>query len=141
MPEQLADPAVADSINLWAVLVAAATSFMLGGLWYSPALFGKTWCTEMGRAMDQKSGHPGRVFGFAIAFSIAAAYFFAWLLGPAPDLHDALHMSLVVGGGFVACCFGINYQFADHSWKLLGIDAGYHLLQFVLFGLVLGLWH
>lgn len=27
-------------MNYWAVLLAAVTSFLLGGLWYSPALFG-----------------------------------------------------------------------------------------------------
>ncbi|MCA8980573.1 MAG: DUF1761 domain-containing protein [Planctomycetes bacterium] len=141
MPEHIADPALTTSLNYWAVLVAALTSFVLGGLWYSPALFGRAWCNEMGRSIDEKSGHPAKVFGAAFAFSLAASYFFAWLLGPAPDLHRAVHMSFVVGGGFVACCFGINYQFAGHSWRMLAIDAGYHFLQFVLFAVVLGLWH
>ena len=27
-------------MNIWAVLLAAVSSFLLGGSWYSPALFG-----------------------------------------------------------------------------------------------------
>ena len=34
-------------INLWAVLVAAVSSFALGGLWYSPVLFYKLWNREV----------------------------------------------------------------------------------------------
>jgi hypothetical protein len=52
-----------------------------------------------------------------------------------------LHHGLLVGAGFVAASFGINYQFANRSFKLWLIDGGYHTVQFVLFGLVLGLWH
>ncbi len=35
-------------INYLAVVVAALGSFLLGGLWYSPALFGKVWQREAG---------------------------------------------------------------------------------------------
>jgi hypothetical protein len=31
------------TINYLAVLVAALSTFVLGGLWYSPMLFGKAW--------------------------------------------------------------------------------------------------
>ena len=47
----------------------------------------------------------------------------------------------LVGFNFVGASFGINYQFAARSFKLWMIDAGYHTTQFMLFGLILGLWH
>ena len=31
------------TINYFAVLAAAVSTFVLGGLWYSPMLFGKAW--------------------------------------------------------------------------------------------------
>ena len=34
------------SINWIAILVAGISAFVLGGVWYSPALFGKAWMTE-----------------------------------------------------------------------------------------------
>lgn len=126
-------------MNYWAVLLAAVSSFMLGGLWYSPALFGNAWNTENGGV--KQTGHPAKVFGVSFVFSLIAATCFAYLLGAAPPLDAALRTGALVGLGFVAASFGINYQFAQRSFKLWLIDGGYHAVQFVLFGLVLGLWH
>jgi hypothetical protein len=131
------------NFNPWAVLVAAASSFLLGGLWYGKALFGPAWGRASGitATTTKKHGHPARVFGISFLFSLIAAAFFAHRLGPNPDLAICLKSGLYVGAGWVAMCFGINYQFADRSPVLWLIDAGYHTVQFVLFGLVLGLWH
>ncbi len=74
-------------------------------------------------------------------FSLVAAFSFAWWLGPAPSLPTALASGAVAGFGLVAASFGINYQFAQRSIVLWLIDGGYHTVQFLLFGLVLGLWH
>jgi hypothetical protein len=126
---------------MWAVLVAAVSSFLLGGLWYSPVLFHKLWNREAGRGVNpQKMQHPGRVFGLAFVFALIAAAAFAWWLGPDPQLRDALGKGLAAGAGMVGASFGINYQFADRSFLMWAIDAGYHTLQFVLFALVLALW-
>jgi len=35
------------AINYLAVLVATVVNFVLGGLWYSPLLFGKKWMALM----------------------------------------------------------------------------------------------
>ena len=126
-------------MNYWAVLVAAVSSFLLGGLWYSPVLFGAAWNRENGG--QPQAGHPAKVFGISFAFSLVAAGAFATWLGQAPELRTALMSGLLAGFGFVAASFGINYQFAQRSFKLWLIDGGYHTVQFALFGLILGLWH
>jgi hypothetical protein len=128
-------------VNLWAVLLAAASSFVLGGLWYSPAVFGRIWNAQNGGGGEKADGHPAKVFGIAFAFSLVAAVAFAFWLGPRPPLASALQTGLLAGAGFVATSFGINYQFAQRSSKLWLIDGGYHTAQFLLFGLILGLWH
>ena len=128
-------------INIWAVLVAAASSFLLGGLWYSPMVFEKTWNRESGRPEAPRTRHPAIVFGLSFVLAVIAAFAFAWWLGPNPELTHALCMGLGVGAFWVATSFGINYLFAGRSLKLWLIDAGYHVLQFAIFGLVLGLWH
>ncbi len=128
-------------INVWAVLVAAVSSFLLGGVWYSKSLFGPAWGCAAGVSMESKHGHPARVFGVSFFFALVAAGAFAWWLGPQPPLQFALERALVVGLGFVATSFGINYQFADRKSAMWLIDAGYHAVQFLVFGLVLGLWH
>ena len=128
------------SINLWAVLAAAFSSFVLGGLWYSPMLFLKPWNKAMGRS-EEDNGHPARVFGLGFVYALVAAVVFAMLLGPSPVLSEAWKAGLLVGFGFVAMSFGINYQFANRPIIAWLIDGGYHTGQFVLYGVILGLWH
>ncbi len=127
--------------DLWPILVAAVSSFLLGGLWYSPLLFYKVWNREAGRGENPpKSKHPGRVFGVAFVFALISAWVFAWWLGPNPEMRDALIKGLASVAGIAGASFGINYQFAERSFLMWAIDAGYHTAQFVLFGLVLALW-
>jgi hypothetical protein len=125
-------------MNIWIILLAAVSSFLVGGLWYSPVLFGKAWNTENGGV--PQTGHPAKVFGVSFLFSLVAAACFAFLLGHGAGLLGALHTGLLVGVGFVAASFGINYQFAQRSFKLWLIDGGYHVVQFLIFGLIFGLW-
>jgi hypothetical protein len=115
--------------NIWAALVAAVSSFFLGGLWYSKALFGPAWGRASGitpEAMHaaQSHRHPARVFGVSFLFSLVAAIAFAWLLGPSPELGHAICLGAVVGAAFVAACFGINYLFAERTTALWLIDGG-----------------
>ncbi len=126
-------------MNIWAILVAAISSFMLGGLWYSPALFGNAWNAENGGV--PQTGHPAKVFGVSIVFSLIAAFAFAYWLGHAPTLEAGLKGGAIAGLGLVATSFGINYQFAQRSFKLWLIDGGYHAAQFLIFGAILGVWH
>ena len=137
-------------VNWLAVVVAAVSAFVLGGIWYGP-LFKKTWCREAGVDMEAKGRHPAAVFGGAPAVwntcmlvfqaLLLAGYLYAHLttrwLGARTQV--AVHVGLLSGVCFVATSFGINYLFAGRSLKLWLIDAGYHVLQFTLYGLIIGL--
>ena len=62
-----------DGINWLAVLLATASAFLLGGIWYGP-LFKRAWCRENGTDPDAPpKGHPGKVFGIAILAAFVAA--------------------------------------------------------------------
>lgn len=140
-------------MNIPAALLAGVLGFFVGGFWYSKRVFGTAWGKANGYfdesgnlrpEMQAKSSakHPARAFAIAIPFSLVAALVFAWLLGPNPDLAYALTRALLLSGGLVATCFGINYQFCvDRTMVSWAVDAGYHLAQFLVFALVLGLWH
>lgn len=128
-------------INFLAVLVAAAASFIVGGLWYSPALFLTAWQRNADDTREPGSGHPVKVFGVSFVFALVAALAFALWLGPKPPLSTALIQGLLAGAGFTATSFGINYQFANRGAIMWLIDGGYHSVQFLLYGLILGLWH
>lgn len=125
-------------MNPWIVLLAAVSSFLIGGLWYSPILFGKIWNAENGSPPGD--GHPAKVFSVSFGFSLVAAICFGMLVGASPGLGPAVQTGVLAGAGLVAASFGINYQFAQRSFKLWLIDGGYHIAQFLLFGVVFGLW-
>lgn len=128
-----------------AILVCAISVFLLGAPWYSKALFGPAWGRANGMPMDGKpregAKHPARVFGVSFVMAWIAAYAFAILVGPGEHaLALWLHHGFLCGFGIAATSFAINYQFANRSLVLLAIDAGYHIVQFTLYGLILGLW-
>jgi hypothetical protein len=125
-------------VNHLAVIVAALSSFALGGLWYSNVLFGVVWRGAAGGPEIQ--GHPAKVFGLSFLFALIAAFAYAVLVPPPSSAMTAAGQGLLVGAAIVAASFGINYQFANRPAVLWLIDGGYHAVQFTLYGLILGLW-
>ncbi|MEG3790596.1 DUF1761 domain-containing protein [Lysobacter sp. CCNWLW3] len=125
--------------NWLAVIAAAASAFLLGGIWYGP-LFKKVWCREAGVDPDSAPRHPARIFAIAFVCSLLSALIFTVLLPTGAGAADGFGVGFVVGLFFVAMSFGINYAFAQRSLKLWMIDSGYHILQFILYGVILGAW-
>jgi hypothetical protein len=129
-------------VNYLAVLAAAVATFALGGLWYSPALFGKVWQREAGVTEDKmKSANMPLIFGLTFVLALIAAWVFALFLGPRPPMALGLGAGFSAGLCWVAASLGINYLFERKSLKLWLINGGYHTLQFTIIGLILALWH
>jgi hypothetical protein len=127
-------------VNFIAVVVAAVASFLIGGLWYSPALFGKAWQREAGLTDEQlKSGNTLKIFGLSLVLSLLAAWMFATFLGPRPKTADGFIYGFSAGLFWVAASFGINYLFERRSFKLFCINGGYHTVQFTVIGGTIGL--
>jgi hypothetical protein len=129
-------------MNLWAVLAAAVASLVLGGLWYSPVLFGNAWMHASGITEAQaRAANMVKVLGTAFILSLIGATVFAMFLGPAPALGFAAGAGFSAGLCWVAGSFGINYLFEQRSLRLFCINGGYHTLQYTMIGLILGTWH
>ena len=129
-------------INVWAVLAAGVASMVLGGLWYSPVLFGNAWMRASGITEERaRSANMTKVMGTAFLLAILGAWVFAMFLGPNPAPGFAAAAGLSAGLCWVAGSFGINYLFEQRPFRLFAINGGYHTLQYTLIGLILGLWH
>jgi hypothetical protein len=129
-------------VNLIAVLLCGVASLVLGAIWYSPLLFAKPWQRAAGLSDEQsKSGNMAVIFGTAFVLSLIAAYVFAMFLGPTMPLAGAVGAGFAAGLCWVGASFGINYLFERRPFALWAINAGYHTLQFTLFGLILGAIH
>jgi len=127
-------------VNYVGVIASAVTTFVMGGLWYSPLLFGKAWQREAGLSdEDVASGNKAFIFGGAFVFALISAFVFAMFLGPHPGVAFAAGAGFAAGLFWVAASFGINYLFERKSLALFAINGGYHTLQFTLYGLILGL--
>lgn len=131
------DPA---SINWIGATVAAVLAFVLGGLWYSPVLFGKVWQRESGISAEQidKANKP-MIFGVSFVWALLGAIVFSMFLGPDPAFGLAIGAGFMAGLFWVAGSLAINYQFEQRSLGLWLINGGYHTAQYTLYGVVLGL--
>lgn len=106
-------------LNYGAIATAALAAFVIGGAWYSPALFGKAWQRETGLSDERLAGrNVGLVFGASFALTLVASFVFAMFLGSKPALGMALFAGFSAGLGWVATSFGINYLFEAKSLKL-----------------------
>ncbi|KJY86132.1 DUF1761 domain-containing protein [Pseudoalteromonas piscicida] len=127
-----------EALNLWAIILAALSSFMLGGIWYSPMLFQKAWMEGCGLTeLDLQTSDPKMTFGVAFLLSLLSAVFMAVMLDLSLSLLAATGVGLGVGVFFVACSLGISYIFEQRPMKLFLVNGGYHVLQFTLIAFVL----
>ena len=126
-------------VNLLAVLLCGVGSMVLGAIWYAPPLFGKAWQRRVGLTDEALAGgNMAIIYGGAFLLSLAAAYVFALFIGSDMGLGPSVAAGAAAGLFWVAASFGINYLFERRSLALWLINAGYHVLQFTLFGLILG---
>lgn len=133
-------------VNYWAVFTAGLVAFVLGGLWYSPALFENSWMAANGYSPQQvQSTLSGLVpFGFAGALVtyIVMALVFA-LLAAALGINNAVNcvmLGVVLWLGFVASSgFTVNL-FSPRTLTAWMIDAGFQLVAVVVIATVIGVW-
>lgn len=140
------------TINWLAVLVAGISSFVVGGIWYSPALFGKAWMKANNFTEEEikKGGNKGKIFGFTFLFSLIMAANLAMFLADSPSTcppECAIKTDISWGAtaGFLAgiwtfCAIAIHSLFEFKSWKLILINGFYSLVSLVLMGAILGVW-
>ena len=127
--------------NIWAVLVAALSTFLIGGLWYSPALFGKAWMRENGFTEESMKGaNMTKIFGLAFLLGIIAAINLAMFMGPENDPAMGAMWGFLAGFGWVATFVGTHYLFERRSLKLFLINAGYSIVALTVMGVILAAW-
>ena len=129
-------------INLWAVLVAALANFLIGGLWYSPALMGKSWRRANGfTADDLKKGSPAVIFGVSFVFCLMmSANLAAFLNDPSTTLGFAVAAGVAAGFGWATLGMGVIALFERRPWSYILVNGGYLTISFAAMGAILGAW-
>ncbi len=136
------------AINWWAILVCGIVAMVIGSIWYGP-LFGKKWMEMMGiGAMDaeakkkmQKEAMPLYAIQFVLVLFqayVLAHYIAGWQ--DASGVENAMWIWAAFVMPTVAGSAMWTTQPTRTRWTLFFIQAGYQLVMFVLFGLILGMW-
>lgn len=128
-------------LNYLAILVAALSTFLIGGLWYSPAVFGKTWMRENGlKEEDMKNSNFLKIFGGAFVLAVISAVNLAMFMGPENDPTMGALWGFLAGAGWVATFVGTHYLFERKSFTLFLINAGYSIVALTIMGVIIAAW-
>ena len=130
-----------ETINYFAVIVSAASTFVIGGLWYSPLLFQKAWMRANGLTEpDLEKGSNGTIFGLAFLFAVVMAFNLAMFLdGPDTTLVWGATAGALTAV-WVALGIGTVALFERRPPAYTAINGGYWFVSFVVMGTILGAW-
>jgi hypothetical protein len=139
-------------LNWLAIGAAAASSIVIGLLWYGP-LMGNAWMKEMGLAADftpdpalLKRSMLLMIIGalltaIALACGMEIARLSAWIGATgAPNAAVGLSAAFFTWIGFYVPMLLSGVAWESRSWKWFGINAGYHFAALLAAGMILACW-
>jgi hypothetical protein len=133
-------------INYAAVFVSAIVYWVLGGIWYSPILFGNKFIQIMRWSPEQiariQAEGAGAQLALAFVGSLVAAYVLAHLVRytSAESATDGAKTGLWLWLGFIVTSNLNTVFFEFRPLGLYLINIGYHLVGFVAMGALLAVW-
>jgi len=130
------------STNWFAILLAVVVKQAVGAVWYSPALWGRSWCALTGISQaEMKAGLvralvPDVIGAFLMAFVLLHAVHYAgvhsWGQGAAVGFFNWI--------GFVAVATLGAVTFEKRPLKLYIINNGYLLISLMAMGAIFAVW-
>lgn len=124
------------SISWLGVLVAAASAFVVGGLWYS-VLFAKPWQRVAGVTDEQLKSRVVPTFVGAFLLAVVMAVVLAAFIGAGGVVFGTL-AGLAAGLAWVAATIGMIYLFERRSLAHFAINASYAVVAYTAMGAILG---
>ena len=142
-------------INYGAIAVAALAYFFIGWLWYSMFLFGKAWAKELKLPADFKPTPAAMVksmllmlagcflTSYVLTHAIQVWRPSVWGVTGVEDGPSYLYGIMAAGFTWVGYYLPLHLNgvaFEQKSWKLFGINAGYHFVALQAVGQILAHW-
>ena len=129
-----------------AVIVATIIHFILGGLWYSPLLFGNkflqiiNWSPEKIRQMGEQS--HARELVIAFVTSLVLVYILAHFVQytKATTAAGGIQTAFWLWLGFIVTTNSATVVFEQRPLGLFLINMGYQFVACVLAGIILAIW-
>lgn len=125
-------------LNFLAVLTAALSTFVIGGIWYS--VLEKSWmAANHFTAEDLKKRNMPVVFGLTFLFSLLMSFNLALFIGKESIAYGTM-AGFMTGFGWVALSVAIISLFENRSIRYVLINGGYMIVSFTIMGAILGAW-
>ena len=130
-------------INLAAVLVAALAFFVVGAVWYSPALFGKQWsaAAKIKESEMRGAGAAPAMIGSFLSYLVAiyALAYLSALLG-VNNAAEGMTLASIASVGLYTPLALSNALYHKTRRLLWTINTGYVVAGFLVVGAILGAW-
>ena len=129
------------TINWLAVIAAALSGFVIGGMWYSPLFFAKPWQKAAG-VTDEALANASMplIFGIAFVLKLLMAANLAFFVAGVADLGAVVGYSIAAGLGWAAFGLSVIALFERRPLAYHLINGAYLTISFIVMGLIIGLW-
>ncbi|TFD33921.1 DUF1761 domain-containing protein [Cryobacterium cryoconiti] len=133
-------------INIWAVLLATASSMVVGAIWYSRRVFGTYWMKAVGH--DEQSVSTGStaplvitvVVSFITATVLAGAAAIAQEFYGGDFLVNTLLTAVILWAGFTAARMVTHDAFDRRPSGLTVLNIAHELVTLLVMALIIGLF-
>jgi hypothetical protein len=129
-----------DNVNYLAVVVAALSSLLIGGVWFSPILFAQAWQREAGLTDEQVRDGAGKAIAGGFALSLVIALNLGMFLGKHAGIAWGTGAGALAGIGWATASLATVYLFERRSKLLIVIDGGYLAVSYAVMGAIIGVW-
>ena len=134
-------------INLIVILASAAVNMIIGFVWYSPLLFGKSWAAfsnhgERKTGAVKKRGAKTKTYIASFMGSLIIAYMLAYVLyyTGSTTFTEGAKKGAMMWAGFVATTMAAGVLFEKRPKQLFVINAAYQLVSMMAMGAILAVW-
>ena len=133
-------------INYWAVLLATASTMVVGSIWYSRRVFGDRWARLAKIDLDR----PGMTAAVPIITTVIVSFITAWVLAGATTIAwhfyagsyfvAALITGVLLWAGFTAARFITHDAFEGRPSSLTVMNIAHELVTVVIMAIIIGVW-
>jgi len=126
-------------INWIGVLVAAVVSYGIGAFWYSVA-FGAQWMALSGMSEADIAATSSMSYLYGALQTLIVSFGIGWLVARTgmTTLRAGATAGLWACLFFALATYSLRYIYGNDNLGLIGIDAPYMVLQYVLSGAIIG---
>ena len=131
-------------VNWWAVILATASSMIVGAIWYARSVFGNTWIklAKVDEKALRKSSAPAMlatvVASLVTAYVLAHVAFLAHSFFNNSFMFDAVSTAFWLWLGFTAARMVTHDAFEHRPVKLTVLGATHELVTVLIMGVIIG---